>query len=911
MAPATFLHIESPDSASVRVLALSGVSVRIGSGRQCEISLPDPALAEVQCILRRRGTSWSLQPVGPSGRLTIDGQSVEHQRVLIDDTALQVGPYRLTLRSTGTAQPALGSYERPIDADPRSWPAASARVEARPIPTYPEPPPVSGGTPSDLAAERERLLRWQARLASRERFLREREQDRRWEPRPRATAGPRREAPARPPAAPPPGAPLDTPPRVRIAPDEGPGHSRKSRPAEPPLPSLLRLPEARRSSPKSPTRPERIPDEPPIARTWDAPRGAAVGDPAGPPEPRGDTIEDAAPAGQFVLPALPPEPDSVPGTASAGEILALPHPAGDGRQAVAGAEPSPLEGEPDREAAGTGDSKPSSLAGEGGRAAAGGGERSEATARGTVRGGLSLLSRLLPRQGARNQPVAAGDPPTISEPPALEPAPTADPSPRPAPDEPPSPPCEPGPGCWEAPAPFVAHTADPASSWSWPAASSDPPRVALRGSARASVGSDWPTARALLAAHQSSAAAPTRPASRRVPDRRARPRPSPTVCQAPASWSLPAWVAVGPALAGCLAASALGLVLAWSWGQDDRVAGLVADRLLDPDADGNRPIVVPDPPSTAWWATTAGHLYLHAAVKHREEADPGHDEDVRFLLEAARSAAPLDRTTRLASADRDGNGLGLSHDVLSLRKTAQTLLRQGKVEPGLNALRRAIELAASDPLRAPLPAFQEDARIRRFTLPNEDAIAAMIVEFLGPGTAAPDLARIAKALPPDPVAALAAYRVLRQRGSPEAAKLLEPILAQDSMRQDGPRAAVDLAAQAEALAFQDRWEEAAERYREAIDRVPPGFARRCWSLNLAEIEARLGRDDAMREAWDAARGSNPNDPINVRLAEARQRQGGTGIRPPGLLSLPPEARRDDSLRPAAFPSSNGTPPEVP
>ena len=47
---------------------------------------------------------------------------------------------------------------------------------------------------------------------------------------------------------------------------------------------------------------------------------------------------------------------------------------------------------------------------------------------------------------------------------------------------------------------------------------------------------------------------------------------------APERWTVPAWAAVGPAAALCLVLGASGLMLAWTWGRDDRIAGLVAER---------------------------------------------------------------------------------------------------------------------------------------------------------------------------------------------------------------------------------------------------------------------------------------------------------------------------------------------
>jgi hypothetical protein len=441
---------------------------------------------------------------------------------------------------------------------------------------------------------------------------------------------------------------------------------------------------------------------------------------------------------------------------------------------------------------------------------------------------------------------------------------------------------------------FVAHTGqDVAWSWQRPIEGGRTPApLALAPPTEP----EWPSARDLIAAHREAKPSETRPAATdRASPRLAR-RPQPTVGQTPASWSVPAWVGVGPVGAGVLVMSALALLLTWTWGQDDRVAGLLADRLLAPGAATRGPIDAPDGPGSAWWATTSGHLYLRALADSRREGDPDRDELVRFDLEAARGAAPLDRAVRLATATDTVSALGLSHDVASQRKTGQVLLKAGKTEAGLAALRRAMELASrADVSHAAMPSFVDDTQVRRFTLPNEDLMAAIARDALGPVPSTDDLGRVEATLPDSPLAALAAFRVLRDRGTPGAERLLDRVLAPSGPAAD-PMVSV---AQAEALAYRGGLDEAAERYREAIEAFPRETTiHRALALNLADLERRLGHEEAMREAWDAARGANPSDPINVRLTEARQQHGDGGR--PGFLTLPPPARRDQAVAPATF-----------
>jgi hypothetical protein len=348
--------------------------------------------------------------------------------------------------------------------------------------------------------------------------------------------------------------------------------------------------------------------------------------------------------------------------------------------------------------------------------------------------------------------------------------------------------------------------------------------------------------------------------------------------------------------AAVLAAVALGLALEWTWGQDDRIAGLLADRLLDPDANPRRTVDVPDGPGSAWWATTSGHLYLRALADNRRENDPDRSELVRFDLEAARGAAPLDRAVRLASATESTGALGLSRDIIAQRRTGRALAKAGKTEAALAAFRRAMEMAAhADPARAPLPSFDEDAQVRRFRLPGEDALAAIVRDALPAVPSIDDLARCEAILPDSPVAVIAAYRVLSDRGCPGIDRLLSRILEAEHHAKDP----LTLAAQAEAQAYRGGWDRSAELYRSALEGLPIRLpVRRALALNLAEVEGRLGHVEAVRQAWDEARGPDPSDPVNVRLAEARQNHG--ELARPGLLSLPNRLRRDDQVAPATL-----------
>src|SRR5262249_12402275 len=154
-----------------------------------------------------------------------------------------------------------------------------------------------------------------------------------------------------------------------------------------------------------------------------------------------------------------------------------------------------------------------------------------------------------------------------------------------------------------------------------------------------------------------------------------------------------------------------------------------------------------------------------------------------------------------------------------------------KPEAALKAYRRALELALTTGLdRSAVPAFDEDAKVRRYALPGEELIGPVVRDLAN--HADWPFARWSEALPASPVAALAAYGVLREKGSGDAERALGRVLAEAPGEEPGP---IDLAARAEALAFQARWAEAEATYREAIERMPVDLVRRSWWLNVASL----------------------------------------------------------------------------
>jgi tetratricopeptide (TPR) repeat protein len=327
-----------------------------------------------------------------------------------------------------------------------------------------------------------------------------------------------------------------------------------------------------------------------------------------------------------------------------------------------------------------------------------------------------------------------------------------------------------------------------------------------------------------------------------------------------------------------LVAGIVAVRMTWTWSQDDYAAGIVANRLLHAEPVPSGSFELPEAPSPSWWNSTPDHLHQRALALSRGEQNSDKSEEVRFLLSTARHAAPLDPAVRLASAGPSDVGTGtssnfaMSRDVLTMRRTGQALLDAGKIEQAIRVDKEALEIAGRIELaHAALPQFIEDSRVRRFRLPHEETMEGIVRDLAAHrGWRFADWSR---ALPPNGLAALLAYRLLREQVDPEAESALAFLCDLPAPAGTAAERALVLAAQGEGLALAERWQEAADRYREAIALMPDDVIRRTWWINLGEIAARLRDTGLMQSAWAAARGPSPKDEINVRMIQARERHG--------------------------------------
>ncbi len=219
MPESTFLHIQSRGRSPARVVELPGDAVRIGRGLQCEIRLGEPSLAEVECLLRRRGLSWDIQPLGTPGHVTIDGRPVEHLRALVPGVPLRVGDHWLTIRPSGAISPGFEAFDTPIPGDLPINPSAIAstvetdRLGDRP---YANPTLTASARPVSGPSEQGRSLGAKIRdnHEFRERWHKTRREQRSWEARWRAAGESLRTRDARPtttkPVPPPPSYPTSS-----------------------------------------------------------------------------------------------------------------------------------------------------------------------------------------------------------------------------------------------------------------------------------------------------------------------------------------------------------------------------------------------------------------------------------------------------------------------------------------------------------------------------------------------------------------------------------------------------------------------------------------------------------------------------------------------------------------------------
>ena len=856
MRDATFLQIQGRGDSTMRMLELPAGPVRIGRGAHCEVQLGGPELGDVQCMLRRRGNTWHFQPVGPPGQAWIDGRPADQQRPVALGVPFRVGEHWLTLRPADSATNDWGSFEAPIAIEPEVRPAEPPPPEGSPSV---KDRPRAASAPVD---DEERLRRWEARLEQRERWLKDRQEERRWEARWKS-AGESIRGRAAHPSATPVAPPVQSPPSPTISAPKTPLRA----PQTPPVARILEpgnLQPIRRVADRTP-RPStaRVAVRPlaqpavPIRRPLEpinvriAIQPARIASKAAPVEDREPT---EAPATRSMIaltpsPAEVVEPPEIPIVPEvAGPIVPSSEAEGTSSPSATPAGATPIPPEPvlafESQRPSSGEIEPETGGDEGVpiEVVIDEVEPIEPPALPAVIESPPRIDSWLEDAAETSRPVEAAALPVERAVPEFE-------APRPR---------------WQDPQPLESS--------------------GVVGVSRA----EWPSARAIFEAQGRRA----QPAPQVTKGRRRRsPEPEPTDVLGPAHWTVPLWLGWFPVvlLSGILGAG--GLVLSSDWAVEASNAD-TAIRMALREAGTPGPAVDPAAiPRGGWWSSSATHLAAWAMALQRANDGEDHSDDVRSLLNSARSASQLSARSRFIvewpessepGATPEFLHLGRTRDVVTLAWTGRRLRKAGKLDSAIRAYRAAMEIASKTSLEdLDPPIFYEDSQVRRYALPREALLGLVVGHMSEDGDWTRE--QWSEALPPSAVSSLVASRVLNQgRKRADADRLADLAIKQaESPPPPGFDPAEERAAGAEALAYRGRWTDAAEQYRLAIDRVDVDPIRRMWWLNLAEVAQRIGDDPARDRAIEAAKAPDSADEITGRALKYQQSL-------PGSVSTSPQ-----------------------
>ncbi len=366
---------------------------------------------------------------------------------------------------------------------------------------------------------------------------------------------------------------------------------------------------------------------------------------------------------------------------------------------------------------------------------------------------------------------------------------------------------------------------------------------------------------------------------------------APTQSREPDQWLAPLWLAAPFTTLFVLGLGLLGTFLSLGWAGDALNTSTVSLRLLAWVENPGRDKPLPPgavPPQPAWWRTSALHLAQWGVYLGRSRMEDGRAGESRELLEAAALVTPLHPLARLARAQSEmvsGRSaapvpaLGLSRDAVSLAWSARALRLAGRRAAALGLYQHALSVACS---QAVAPSFKPDYNeaadsgrdrpgTRRYFLPGESVSRVVLHELIN--ETGWSFEEWPQALPADPVATLAAARLLHEQDRPEARELLERIVQQDPGQGiEVPRAAraVRYAVTAEAHALLGHWKEADQSYRQAIETVANGTVRRSWWFNLASLAMEQGDEAERKVATDAALQASVDDDISRRALDLQR-----------------------------------------
>jgi hypothetical protein len=878
-----FLHIETDDLPTARVIPLVGAVARVGRGAQCEVCLEEAGLAEVECTLKRRGPFWQLQPVARSGRVSIEGRPLQGPRILAAGVPVRVGRHRLTLERDQAEREGPGSFESPIMLDTEAHTERGTEADApapgpdlgsethEPVGAAPAQSEQGGKAqrsvtgrlaPSARIAvkpltERRAAATSHEQVRAYARSLRSHEAEREWADRWRNVAAHLRAQRA-----------ATVPQASKIA--EAPAPPTAAPPRLPTVSDLAGFKAEWRSVPQGDEEPPTSPRPPVPSR----PRITPLTPKVDPPRWSDRPIACPPATAPHPIPTVDPEP-------------APPH-------------PTP--------------------------------KLSTTTPRSGARGPLTAASIDALRPELQS-PVARRAGPAQANPTGVPESPGSAPevSRRPPDHDIERLPTIPSPAASQEDEPAAARPpAGKSRGREWhrsiiPVSNAPPSRRSrvlpveivrrAEGALEPAVSRPnddldrhWPSARDILAPRRPRSLVPL-PAPERSRSARstAATRPLPTVTRPPEQWKLSLGALWSLTVIASLVLGLAGFVLACLWAAEGSAASPIADRVLRaPGRPGLQTESLPQiqsEPSAAWWRTTSRHLFLHALAKERGSQNAENAEQVDFLLHAARNASPLNPSVQYGQAQhRRAAGpaialnerFSLSRDVVSQTLLGHRLLEAGKIAEALRVYSDALNAAVRAHLvDLDLPSFRDDADHPRYRLPAQDLIDP-IVDRLADQNNVP-FSEWRSALPAGPLVHLAAAEALRRhRRADEANQALGFALDQaGEPRPAGCFSALHEAACAEAFAFKEHWSEAVAHYRQAIELADVDAIRRSWWFNLADLYLRLDDDAHKRLAWEYAKCALPNDEITERTMALQKKAGlpfGVPSRTTGDRNPRPSAR---------------------
>ena len=817
MPESTCLHIQDRESGPIRVVELPWISVRIGRAAYCEVRLPDAEVAEEACRLTRRGRTWSLVPSPNNNRIVLEGRPLQGPCPLPFDVPFRMGPYCLTLRHDLEAEPDWELY-------PALAPATSVEPTPEVVPSPASHFATELGAAVDgrtASANRSEMAskpaldpdRWRARWKAAEAHYKARANR-------LDTGGPRNTPSASPDSL------RDSHRTISRSPSSDPTPAGPStRPI--PRPSAHRIESSwNATAPIPPTaNPRLVPKPGRVPTVADTPTETA------PTDSLGLGATDAT----LVMPDVATEhPADSPVEEWRSEFTA--------EIAIPASEP-PVDVQP------------------------------ESTETVPLEGSPVALELINPESLAPEQPVSTSHP-TTDEVPTVElesAAPVSQPEPRPtrAPDRIPRKRrardrMNGGPGI-ETPGETrqVRRFSEPSA----------------RAGGEAPPGPETvlPSVHDILTNHRNCAGpCPAVERPRRVA------QAVPTISQAPGQWTLPGLLVLPPVGIVTLMMGLLTCLLSWCWINDASTAAVLTQRLFAAEGAGRRKPLPAGivPPGGRWIKTNAQHLANWAVYTASVDNDPTRPpHEVSSLSSRALEISPLNPTARLAQAQLAGPGgdgpgwtrvLGLSRDSVSLAWSARRLMVAGKKEAALRLYHRAISAVVDGgPSRSAAPRFADDPMVRRYLLPGEDSARDIVAELASNKDL--EFREWSRALPHNPTVLLATARLLREQERTEADSLLDELLG-DNWGDAGavhgdPRL---MAARAEALGLRSRWKDAAELYRQAIERVDNDLVRRSWWFNLADIAQRLNDEGQRQSAFRAVLASDGSDDIARRVSQIQR-----------------------------------------